>query len=77
MESWEPNTKISNTFREGHRIRLTITSSGENFIFPNSNTEEGFDSDKVQKAKIKIHWGGDTPSRIEFFRERQCGNQVL
>ena len=70
-------TKISNTFREGHRIRLTITSSGENFIFPNSNTEEGFDSDKVQKAKIKIHWGGDTPSRIEFFRERQCGNQVL
>jgi len=63
-------TKISNTFREGHRIRLTITSSGENFIFPNSNTKEGFDSSQVQKARTRIHWGGDTPSRVEFCREK-------
>ena len=63
-------TKISNTFREGHRIRLTITSSGENFIFPNSNTKEGFDSSQVQKARIRIHWGGGTPSRVEFCREK-------
>lgn len=63
-------TKISNTFREGHRIRLTVTSSGENFIFPNSNTKEGFDSSQVRKARIQIHWGGDTPSRVEFYREK-------
>ena len=63
-------TKISNTFREGYRIRLTITSSGENFIFPNSNTKEGFDSSQVQKARIRIHRGGDTPSRVEFYREK-------
>lgn len=63
-------TKISNTFREGHRLRLTVTSSGENFIFPNSNTREGFDSAQVRKARIKIHVGKETPSRVEFYREK-------
>lgn len=63
-------TKISDTFREVHRIRLTVTSSGENFIFRNSNTKEGFDSSQTQKARIQIHWGGDTPSRVAFYREK-------
>ena len=31
-------TKLSNCFRKGHRIRVTVTSSAKNFIFPNSNT---------------------------------------
>ena len=34
-------TKLSNCFRKGHRIRVTVTSSAKNFIFPNSNTREG------------------------------------
>lgn len=42
-------TKISNTFQKGHRIRLTITSSAENFIFPNTNTKEGFNG--IEKEK--------------------------
>ena len=29
-------TKLSNCFRKGHRIRVTVTSSAKNFIFPNS-----------------------------------------
>lgn len=31
-------SKIANTFQKGHRIRLTVTSSADSFIFPNSNT---------------------------------------
>ena len=31
-------TKIANTFKKGHRIRLQITSGAENYIFPNHNT---------------------------------------
>ncbi|WP_164669411.1 CocE/NonD family hydrolase [Virgibacillus doumboii] len=39
IEKYEIRTsKIANTFKRGHRIRLTITSSADNFIFPNSNT---------------------------------------
>ena len=43
-------TKISNTFLPGHSLRLTVTSSGKNFIFPNSNTEDGFDSTSYGKS---------------------------
>ena len=31
-------TKISNCFKKGHKIRITMTSSAKNFVFPNSNT---------------------------------------
>lgn len=37
-------TKLSNTFLPGRRMRVTITSSAKNFIFPNSNTKDGFNS---------------------------------
>ena len=59
-------TKISNTFLPGHRMRLTITSSAKNFIFPNSNTELGFDSQERRKANITLHWGGINASCVEI-----------
>lgn len=57
-------TKISNTFLPGHRMRLTVTSSAKNLIFPNSNTRQGFDSEIIQKAKITVYHGGQYPSSI-------------
>lgn len=39
-------------------------------ISPMEEIREGFDSNRVQKARIRIHWGGDTPSRIEFYTEK-------
>ena len=59
-------TKISNTFLPGHRMRLTVTSSAKNFIFPNSNTELGFDSQTIRKAAIALHWGGENASCVEI-----------
>lgn len=64
-------TKISNTFLPGHRIRLTVTSSGENFIFPNSNTRDGFDSTYIRKANVWIHMGEKMPSCVDYFEEKQ------
>ena len=66
-------TKISNAFLPGHRLRLTVTSSGKNFIFPNSNTRDGFDSAFVQKAHITVHRGPKTPSRAVMKRENTRG----
>lgn len=61
-------TKISNTFAVGHRMRVTVTSSAKNFIFPNSNTELGFDSEVKQKATVTVHRGGECASFIEVRR---------
>ena len=57
-------TKLSNTFLPGHRMRVTITSGAKNFMFPNSNTREGFNSETRQKAHITIHRGGAYASGI-------------
>ncbi len=62
-------TKFSNTFKKGHKIRLTVTSSAKNFIFPNSNTENGYDSDTVRVATNSIHSGRLYPSSIIMRRE--------
>lgn len=64
-------TKISNTFLPGHSLRLTVTSSGKNFIFPNSNTEDGFDSTCVRRAHVTVHRGGETPSAVVMMREKK------
>ncbi len=58
-------TKISNTFLPGHRMRFTVTSSAKNFIFPNSNTKDGFNSEGKQKATVMIHQDGEHPSYVE------------
>lgn len=59
-------TKISNTFKAGHRLRITVTSSAKNFIFPNSNTELGFDSPVNRIAHNTLHRGGEYASVIEI-----------
>lgn len=51
-------TKLSNCFRKGHRIRVTVTSSAKNFIFPNSNTREGFASARTVVAHNRVYHGG-------------------
>ena len=58
-------TKISNTFLPGHRMRFTVTSSAKNFIFPNSNTKGGFNSEEKQKATVRIHQDGAYQSYVE------------
>ena len=62
-------TKISNTFLPGHRMRLTVTSSAKNFIFPNSNTELGFDSMEKRKASIVLYRGGEYSSSLTVWKE--------
>ena len=62
-------TKISNTFLPGHSLRLTITSSAKNFIFPNSNTTGGYDSETREKAVISVHRGKENASFLEFPKE--------
>ena len=63
-------TKISNTFKKGHRIRVTITSSAKNFMFPNSNTKDGFNSETYVIANNKIHHGGAYPSKVTIRKEK-------
>lgn len=57
-------SKISNTFKKGSKMRLTITSSAKNFIFPNSNTIDGYNSKTYICAKNTIYHGSKYPSRI-------------
>lgn len=59
-------TKLSNTFLPGHRMRVTITSGAKNFMFPNSNTRDGFNSETRQKAHITVHTGGAYASGVLF-----------
>ena len=48
-------TKLSHCFLPGHRLRVTVTSSAKNFIFPNSNTERGFNSEEIRCANVTVH----------------------
>lgn len=59
-------TKISNCFRKGHKIRVTVTSSAKNFIFPNGNTKNGYNEQNPVTAKNRIHCGGTNSSKIVF-----------
>lgn len=52
-------TKISNTFKAGESMRITITSSAKNLIFPNSNTKNGFNSTEIRIANVTVYVGGD------------------
>lgn len=57
-------TKISHTFLKNHKIRFTITSSAKNFIFPNSNTVDGYNSCETVIATNTIHYGKEYPTSI-------------
>lgn len=62
-------TKLSHTFKAGHRLRVTITSSAKNFTFPNSNTRDGFNSTVNRIANNCVHRGGIHASKITLRRE--------
>lgn len=62
-------TKLSHTFRKGHRLRVTITSGAKNFIFPNRNLRDGFNSVEMKAARNNIHRGGEHASRVILQRE--------
>lgn len=64
-------TKISNCFKKGHRIRVTITSGARNLVFPNSNTEEGYNSIRTVVAHNKVWHGGNHVSRLVVRMERK------
>ena len=63
-------TKISNCFKKGHKIRITITSSAKNFVFPNSNTKGGYNSPETAVARNTIHHGGNYPSKVTVRLEK-------
>ena len=62
-------SKVSNTFKKGSRIRLTVTSGAKNWIFPNSNTEKGFNSSSFVTAHNRVFHGGNFPSRLIAWKE--------
>lgn len=62
-------TKLSHTFRKGHRLRVTITSGAKNFIFPNRNLRNGFNSVELKTARNNIHRGGEHASRVMLRKE--------
>jgi putative CocE/NonD family hydrolase len=55
----------ANLFRAGHRIRIAVMNSMDNYNFPNSNTggDEGTVTDVVV-GTMRIHHGSDHPSRV-------------
>ena len=57
-------TKISNCFKKGHRIRVTVTSGAKNLVFPNSNTKDGYNSTTYVVARNKVYHGGSHASRL-------------
>lgn len=62
-------TKLSHTFLKGHQLRVTITSGASNFIFPNRNTRDGFNSVEMRTAHNCIHRGGKWASRVILQQE--------
>ncbi len=58
-------SKLAHTFKRGHMIRLSITSSAKNYIFPNSNTGNNptLETESI-KATNTIYFGRKYPSKI-------------
>lgn len=63
-------TKFSKRFEKGSRLRVTVTSSAKNFLFPNSNTRAGFNSAETVVAHNTIHHGPTHPSAITLNVEK-------
>ncbi|WP_422486904.1 CocE/NonD family hydrolase [Gudongella sp. DL1XJH-153] len=57
----------SNTFKKGHMIRVEITSSAENLVFPNQNTGNDFSTDtEYVIAQQRIYHSKEYPSKISI-----------
>ncbi len=63
-------SKVSHCFQPGHRLRVSVTSGAKNFVFPNSNTKNGYNSIETRIAHNSVWHGGDTPSHILLHVER-------
>jgi hypothetical protein len=60
-------SKIANTFKKGHKIRLQITSGAENYIFPNPNTGNNFFEDTESLVAFqKIYHGGIYETKLRL-----------
>ncbi len=58
-------SKLAHTFKRGHMIRLSITSSAKNYIFPNSNTDKNRAlTTEFKEALNTIYFGEKYPSKI-------------
>ncbi|WP_371811581.1 CocE/NonD family hydrolase C-terminal non-catalytic domain-containing protein [Sporosarcina sp. Te-1] len=58
--------KLANTLKKGHRIRLTITSSADQSIFPNHNTGHNPATDtRTELAIQRVYNTKDYPRHIE------------
>lgn len=57
---------FSAMFSPGERLRLSVTSSAENLVFPNPNTKEGLLGCKTFISHNQVHFGKDYPSYIEL-----------
>ena len=58
---------LSQVFPKGHRIRVTIASTGADFYEPNPNTGEALTigiAPRVEVARNKVHHGGRFASRV-------------
>lgn len=60
------STKFSHCFKKGNRIRLSITSSALNLIFPNYNS--GTNEKKI--VTNKVHYGKIYPSNLKVRIEK-------
>ncbi|MGY3778499.1 CocE/NonD family hydrolase [Isobaculum melis] len=56
--------RISAEIQAGHALRVSITSSAANYIFPNSNTAEGFNSGINLVAEQTIYHNQQYPSKV-------------
>lgn len=62
-------TNLSKQFAKGNRIRVTIASGAKNFIFPNSNTIGGYESEDIAIANNSVWYGKKYPSKFVFMKE--------
>lgn len=61
--------KISHQFARGHSLRITVTSSAKNLIFPHTNTKDTYNG-IPQIAHNVILYGGETASCVTLHLER-------
>ena len=55
----------------GERIRVSVTSSAENLLFPNPGTKEGLTGTAVHPARNTLHFGGEHPSCVILSEEKR------
>lgn len=58
--------KLSHRFPAGHRLRLSVTFSGEGLIFPNSGTAAGYDSAVIRKCQNGLRTGPESPCKLRL-----------